>query len=143
MRLGLYQEGGEDVRCPPEGRTGMEWVYLLQTLPLVPGAGTHTCSDPAVTGRQPSARPGVHKQPNLAYHPFCKTPVLLKHSHTHSLECFPWLLSCRNCARLLSRSGCPALCDPVDCSPPGSAVRGILQAGVLGWGAILSSSRFS
>ena len=28
------------------------------------------------------------------------------------------------------------LCDPVDCSPPGSSVHGILQARVLEWGAI-------
>ena len=28
---------------------------------------------------------------------------------------------------------CPALCDPVDCSPPGSCVRGILQARILEW----------
>ena len=28
---------------------------------------------------------------------------------------------------------CPALCDPVDCSPPGSSVRGIFQARVLEW----------
>ena len=28
------------------------------------------------------------------------------------------------------------LCDPVDCSPPGSAVHGILQAGILEWVAI-------
>ena len=27
---------------------------------------------------------------------------------------------------------CPMLCDPVDCSPPGSAVHGILQARILG-----------
>ena len=26
---------------------------------------------------------------------------------------------------------CPALCDPMDCSPPGSSVHGILQARVL------------
>ena len=25
------------------------------------------------------------------------------------------------------------LCDPVDCSPPGSSVHGILQAGILEW----------
>ena len=31
-------------------------------------------------------------------------------------------------------------CDPVDCSPPGSSVRGILQAGMLEWVAISSSS---
>ena len=27
-------------------------------------------------------------------------------------------------------------CDPVDCSPPGSSVRGILQARILEWMAI-------
>ena len=27
---------------------------------------------------------------------------------------------------------CPTLCDPMGCSPPGSSVRGILQAGTLG-----------
>ena len=28
---------------------------------------------------------------------------------------------------------CPTLCDPVDCSPPGSSVHGILQARTLEW----------
>ena len=31
---------------------------------------------------------------------------------------------------------CPTLCDPTDCSLPGSSVRGIFQAGVLEWVAI-------
>ena len=31
---------------------------------------------------------------------------------------------------------CPALCDPLDCSPPGSSIHGILQARTLEWGAI-------
>ena len=34
---------------------------------------------------------------------------------------------------------CPALCDPVDCSPPGSFVCEILQARILEWVAIPSS----
>ena len=34
---------------------------------------------------------------------------------------------------------CPTLCDPVDCSPPGSSVHGILQARVLDWAAMPSS----
>ena len=34
---------------------------------------------------------------------------------------------------------CPALCDPMDCSPPVSSVHGIFQAGVLEWVAISSS----
>ena len=33
-------------------------------------------------------------------------------------------------------SSCLTLCDPMDCSPPGSSVRGILQAGILEWAAI-------
>ena len=28
---------------------------------------------------------------------------------------------------------CPTLCDPVDCSPPGCSVHGILQARILEW----------
>ena len=31
---------------------------------------------------------------------------------------------------------CPTLCDPVDCSLPGSSVLGIFQAGILEWVAI-------
>ena len=31
---------------------------------------------------------------------------------------------------------CPTLCDPVDCSPPGSSIHGILQARTLEWVAI-------
>ena len=34
---------------------------------------------------------------------------------------------------------CPTLCDPVDCSLPGSPVHGIFQAGILEWAAISSS----
>ena len=37
-------------------------------------------------------------------------------------------LPCRGTAAL---GACPTLCDPVDCSPPGSSVHGILQAGTL------------
>ena len=34
---------------------------------------------------------------------------------------------------------CPTVCDPMDCSPPGSSARGIFQARVLEWGAIAFS----
>ena len=34
---------------------------------------------------------------------------------------------------------CPTLCDLMDCSPPGSSVRGILQARILEWVAVPSS----
>ena len=41
-----------------------------------------------------------------------------------------------------SLQSCPTLCDPIDGSPPGSSVPGILQARVLEWVA-MSSSRGS
>ena len=34
---------------------------------------------------------------------------------------------------------CLTLCDPMDCSLPGSSVHGIVQASVLEWGAIAFS----
>ena len=38
---------------------------------------------------------------------------------------------------------CPTLCDPMDCSPPGSSVHGIFQARVLEWVATaFSDDRF-
>ena len=41
-----------------------------------------------------------------------------------------------------SLQSCPTLCDPIDISPPGTSVPGILQARVLEWVAI-SFSRSS
>ena len=35
-----------------------------------------------------------------------------------------------------SLQSCPTLCNPVDCSPPGFSVHGILQARILEWVAI-------
>ena len=44
------------------------------------------------------------------------------------------------CMKVKSESevaqSCPTPSDPMDCSPPGSPVHGILQARVLEWGAI-------
>ena len=46
-----------------------------------------------------------------------------------------WDLVPYMCAKSLHAT----LCDPVDCSPPGSSVHGILQARILGWVAMPSS----
>ena len=50
---------------------------------------------------------------------------------------YPWRLF-PNALKVESEvaQSCPTLCDPVDCSPPGSSVHGILQARVLEWVAI-------
>ena len=41
--------------------------------------------------------------------------------------------------KVLVVQSCPTLCDPMDCSTPGSSVRGILQARILQWVANPSS----
>ena len=43
----------------------------------------------------------------------------------------------------LVAQSCLTLCDPVDCSPPGSSVHGILQARILEWVAMPFSRRSS
>ena len=35
--------------------------------------------------------------------------------------------------KVLGAQSCPTLCDPIDCSPPGSSIHGILQARILDW----------
>ena len=47
---------------------------------------------------------------------------------------------CVATAAAKSRQSCPTLCDPIDSSPPGSPVPGILQARTLEWVAISFSS---
>ena len=49
---------------------------------------------------------------------------------------------CTECVRAKLLQSRPILCDPVDCSPPGSSVHGVLQARVLE-GAAMPSSRGS
>ena len=48
-----------------------------------------------------------------------------------ALQCLPYPLAC---VQLLQ--SCPTLCNPMDCSLPGSSVYGILQARILEWVAI-------
>ena len=60
-----------------------------------------------------------------------KTPFTKKKNLHRSLN-----LNLKFYVYLLVTQSCPTLCDPVDCSPPGSSVHGILQAGILEWVAI-------
>ena len=58
----------------------------------------------------------------------------------HEAKCM--LNSVLHSAAAAARSlqSCPTLCDPLDGSPPGSSVPGILQARTLEWFAISSES---
>ena len=55
-----------------------------------------------------------------------------------STKAFKGQAAAATAAKLLEL--CPTLCDPIDCSPPGSPVPGILQARILEWVAISFSS---
>ena len=59
----------------------------------------------------------------------------------------PWNRYCSICvwwaypaAAAKSLQSCPTLCDPIDGSPPGPAISGILQARTLEWVAVSSSN---
>ena len=52
---------------------------------------------------------------------------------------FPFYFYLLCCCSFLVAKSCPTLCDPMDCSPPGSSVHGILQARTLEWVAIFFS----
>jgi len=58
------------------------------------------------------------------------------------LQAGPFIHSLAGIAAAAAKSlqSCPTLCDPIDGSPPGSPVPGILQARTLEWVAISFSS---
>ena len=64
-------------------------------------------------------------------HAVAKSQTRLSNFHFHFLS-LPF-------AAAKSLQSCPTLCDPIDGSPPGTPVPGILQARVLEWGAIAFS----
>ena len=73
-------------------------------------------------GTQVSINRGMHKE-----------DVVCVCIYSHTVE-----YCCSAAAKLLQ--SCPTLCDPIDGSPPGSPVPGILQARTLEWVAISFSN---
>ena len=59
--------------------------------------------------------------------------VYLPNRSTSQEDCSTF---CHACACVLITQLCPTLCDPVDCSPPGSSVHGIFWARIPEWVAI-------
>ena len=51
-----------------------------------------------------------------------------------------WEICTAAAAAAKSLQSCPTLCDPIDGTPPGSSVPGILQARILEWVAISFSN---
>ena len=60
------------------------------------------------------------------------------HRSTRTLGSYIFLVAAAAAAKWLQ--SCPTLCDPIDNSPPGSPVPGILQARTLEWVAISFSN---
>ena len=56
----------------------------------------------------------------------------------HANEFYDWYVPIYNAAKSLQ--SCLTLCDPIDSSPPGPAIPGILQARTMEWVAISSSN---
>ena len=89
-----------------------------------------------------------HKQLNLSrsicikWIDTCSLATLLRHSGTQRWDKFQIPLACKDTAAAAAKSlqSCPTLCDPIDGSPPGSPVPGILQARTLEWVAISFSN---
>ena len=103
----------------------------------------HDCSNLAGTDartRQPHASPSAPLllKPLSFIHPLLAALGLLWGVWAFS-SCDEWApLSRRRAAAAAAKSlqSCPTLCDPIDSSPPGSSVPGILQARILEWVAI-------
>ena len=68
------------------------------------------------------------------------TPTGLQWFLTMVSVFIPWITNEIACAVFLVAQLCPTLCDPMDCSPPGSSVHGILQARILEWAAVSRGS---
>ena len=75
---------------------------------------------------------------------FTPTSLFLLVMWTRTCNCSLWLWGTNTrtkaAAAAKSLQSCPTLCDPIDGSPPGSAVPGILQARTLDWVAISFSN---
>ena len=76
-------------------------------------------------------------------HGVTKNRTWLSDQHTHTnthIHTYNFKISC---VFAKSLQLCLTLCDPMDCSPPGSSVYGIIQARILEWIAISFSRGFS
>ena len=103
---------------------------------LVGGWGEHVCGHHKPQNED--ARFTFLVRQTLWLPPKQFSPVALK-----SARPLPWALQHSSSMKVLVIQLCLTLCDPMHHSPPGSSVRGILQARILEWIAIPFSRRSS
>ena len=95
------------------------------------------------------SHPGLLLNVHISWYFLSFTTFLKEKSHLsfsfHQNKCFfllVWIYrnnGVNECTHAKSLQSYPTLCNPLDCSPPGSSVHGILQARILEWVAMLSS----
>ena len=90
-------------------------------------------------------RSGATAFPPYTLMPFCIMVCCRRSGRSGGdSECKFWhVIGAQVCVRIRVHpwaQSCPTLCDPMDCSPPGSAVHGILKARILEWVAVSSSA---
>ena len=90
-------------------------------------------SKAAGSSRTPAAASAVKMVPTLLSQCRLEEPLLFRAGKPLS-GTSSWERAAAAAAKLLQ--SCPTLCDPMDGSPPGSPVPGILQARTLEWVAI-------
>ena len=85
-----------------------------------------------------------HKTLNFFHHDEIYWSIGLNCVHDYKfnkgLSLLLYLIIQTTAAAAKSLQSCPTLCDPIDGSPPGSAVLGILQARTLEWVAMSFSN---
>ena len=98
-------------------------VLLPQGLPNTDGPRRRLCD--SIASRE------IPKLSSLS----CLNLVLL-HNTKKKKRKHAYICTHTFCCCYLAAQSCPPPCDPMDCSPPGSSVCGVLQAGTLEWVAI-------
>ena len=100
---------------------------------------------PACLGSGECPFPGyVLTWPSLSFSPTLWVSLSVRRSHVSSsssktrdtIMMGPPTWPHLTLVKVLVTQSCLTLCDPVDCSPPGSSVHGLSQAGILEWVAI-------
>ena len=110
---GLHLEWKQRTPLCSRVATGISWSSLTLSTP----------NEDKEAGRKPGAEEQV-----------CEGKG--KEDEKHCISGSSDMYACTHAKSLQSRL---AVCDPMDCSPPGSSVHGILQAGILEWVAMPSS----
>ena len=120
-----------------EGRRRREWQRMIWL------DGITDSMDISLSKLQETVK---HRKPGLLQSMGLQRQDLATEQHNWYILsfCTPGILTQQfRLAAIISWSvtqSCPTLCDPMDCSPPGSSARGIFQERVLEWGAIAFSN---